>query len=368
MDPVTVSTISVDPIRELVTSLYPIHIADPKYKDLILFDVRKKYPFIMMVEIDLILIDFNKRSEQTYLYNSGPSEKINQLLSIPQPAQRTEEWYQFRNEHITASNAWKALGTQSTQNQLIFEKCQPINREKFSSLNETPMSWGHKYEPLTGMLYEERNNTKISDFGCIPHPTHPFLAASPDGIVTGTNNYGRMIEIKNVVSREITGIPKKDYYIQMQIQMEVCDLDECDFIETKFSEFDSEHEYFNDMSENVKGVIIVFIKDNDFFYKYMPFELHNTTDEQKNVWIENAMLDETLVWVKNVFWKLDIYSCILVKRQREWFQKVIPQLEQTWQTILQERSSGDYLKRAPKKRTLAVDKEKDKEKECHVIL
>jgi hypothetical protein len=42
-----------------------------------------------------------------------------------------------------------------------------------------------------------------------------------------------MLEIKNVVSREITGIPKPEYYVQMQLQMEVCDLEECDFLETK---------------------------------------------------------------------------------------------------------------------------------------
>ena len=64
------------------------------------------------------------------------------------------------------------------------------------------------------MIYEHKYSTKIQDFGCIEHQTHPFLAASPDGIVTGKNNFGRMIEIKNVVSRDINGIPKTDYYIQ----------------------------------------------------------------------------------------------------------------------------------------------------------
>ena len=30
-----------------------------------------------------------------------------------------------------------------------------------------------------------------------------------------------MLEIKNPVSREITGIPKEEYWIQMQLQMEM---------------------------------------------------------------------------------------------------------------------------------------------------
>ena len=41
-----------------------------------------------------------------------------------------------------------------------------------------------------------------------------------------------MLEVKNPVSREITGMPKKAYWAQMEIQMEVWDLNECDFLET----------------------------------------------------------------------------------------------------------------------------------------
>ena len=53
-------------------------------------------------------------------------EKIEYLRSIPQPDQRTPEWYSFRHNLITASNAYKAFESQSTKNQLIYEKCQPL--------------------------------------------------------------------------------------------------------------------------------------------------------------------------------------------------------------------------------------------------
>ena len=52
--------------------------------------------------------------------------KIQRLRELPQPVQRTPEWYQFRWNLITASNAWKAFETQSAINQLIYEKCQPL--------------------------------------------------------------------------------------------------------------------------------------------------------------------------------------------------------------------------------------------------
>jgi hypothetical protein len=110
------------------------------------------------------------------------------------------------------------------------------------------MLWGQKYEPVSVLYYEYINKTIITEFGCIPHKDYSFIAASPDGIVcdSSSNLYGRMIEIKNVVSREITGIPKMEYWIQMQLQMEVCDLNECDFLETKFLQYDTEEEYMND--------------------------------------------------------------------------------------------------------------------------
>ena len=58
--------------------------------------------------------------------NNILQEKIDYLRSIPQPEQRTPEWYSFRHNLITASNAYKAFESQSTVNQLIYEKCQPL--------------------------------------------------------------------------------------------------------------------------------------------------------------------------------------------------------------------------------------------------
>ena len=55
-----------------------------------------------------------------------------------------------------------------------------------------------------------------------------------------------MLEIKNPTSREITGIPKEDYWIQMQLQMETCNLNECDFLETVFKEYETEEEFMAD--------------------------------------------------------------------------------------------------------------------------
>ena len=65
-------------------------------------------------------------------------EQINVLKGKPQPVQRTKEWYEFRHNLITASNAYKAFESQSTKNQLIYEKCQPkieLDQDLTSDMN-----------------------------------------------------------------------------------------------------------------------------------------------------------------------------------------------------------------------------------------
>lgn len=301
--------------------------------------------------------------------------KIQGLREIPQPVQRTPEWYQFRWNLITASNAYKAFETQSSINQLIYEKCLPLKTldedTKMVNIN-TAMHWGQKYEPLSVMIYEQKYGTKVEDFGCIQHPTYKFLGASPDGIVVNkeSDRYGRMLEIKNPVSREINGIPKKEYFTQMQLQMEVCDLDECDFLETKFIEYDdylsykddtyTDDTYKNDNLYNkclskdnkIKGLIIYFhTNEGKPFYLYKPLELINSHDIEQ--WIELNVDYYTLnqkfnyTYMKTIYWKLDVVSCILVLRKREWFKNNIKQLENIWNIIETERVTG-YEHRAPK--------------------
>ena len=289
--------------------------------------------------------------------------KIEYLRSIPQPVQRTPEWYSFRHNLITASNAYKAFESQSNVNQLIYEKCQPLKTnscdDKFSMVNvNSTFHWGQKYEPLSVQIYEHIYNTKVEDFGCIQHSNYKFLGASPDGINVDqkSNLYGRMLEIKNIVNREINGIPKKEYWIQTQLQMEVCDLDECDFLETKFTEYQNFSEFCNDgqektLKDEFKGIIMYFsTKEGIPFYLYKPLELTDYIEIDN--W-EEQMIEKyeskNMLWIKNHYWKLEKLSCVLILRNKKWFQDNIIQLENVWNIILKERETG-YEHRAPNKR------------------
>ena len=218
------------------------------------------------------------------------------------------------------------------------------------------MHWGHKYEPISILWYEYVYNTEVSDFGCIPHRTIDYIAASPDGINTCSKSerYGRMLEVKNIVNRDITGIPKSEYWIQMQIQMEVCELNECDFLETRFKEYETEEE-FNDDGEtfkktkdnNHKGVILYFVKDGEALYEYPPFMC---SKEEYDIWEEEKMIEhKNITWIKTLYWKLIEISCVLVLRNKSWFIGARKVLDNIWETIQEEKKTG-YEHRAPKKR------------------
>jgi putative phage-type endonuclease len=304
-------------------------------------------------------VDFNEEPELNKI-----NKQLEYLKSKPQPAQRTASWYEFRRNLLTASNAYKAFESQSSINQLIYEKCQPIaiqNDEKSSMVNiNTPFHWGQKYEPLSVSIYEHLYKTKVDDFGCIQHDVYKFLGASPDGINVDPNSprYGRMLEIKNIVNREITGIPKKEYWIQMQLQMEVCNLDLCDFLETKFTEYENYNAYMSDSStESMTGIIMYFhTTDGRPYYVYKSIEMKDEEEIEK--WEEENMekyqsIDFKMIWIKNIYWKLEKLSCVLVERNQKWFQDNIGQLEKVWKTIEQERITG-FEHRAPNKKVKKV--------------
>jgi putative phage-type endonuclease len=300
-------------------------------------------------------------------------KKIQGLRDIPQPVQRTPEWYEFRSNLITASNAWKAFESQAAINQLIYEKCQPIKTidpdvKVINNINtNTPMHHGQKYEPLSVMFYEDKYNTKVEDFGCIQHPSYAFLGASPDGINVDqlSDRFGRMLEIKNPVSRDITGIPKKEYWVQMQLQMEVCDLDECDFLETKFVEYLDRKSYEQDTNCK-KGIIIQFYtKEGIPFYAYKPLHLEEVSEWEDETITLYESEPYQYSFTKYIYWKLEQLSCVLVLRNREWFKNNIGQLGNVWAIVEKERVSG-YEHRAPKstfKKGGAKDESKNESKD-----
>jgi putative phage-type endonuclease len=278
-------------------------------------------------------------------------KKIEELKTQYQPEQRTSEWYEFRNGLMTASNMYKILGTPSQYNSFICEKCLPVNSLQLQPdyyNTDNPRNWGQKYEKLTLQIYEMMFKTQVSEFGCIIHPKYNYIGASPDGIVTGDTlhpHYGRMIEIKNIVNREITGVPLEAYWVQMQIQMEVCDLNICNFIETRFKECDTIDEWkLIDASIKQKGVVITNILPNNIKPEYT-FIIYNIDNNEEDFIYKWDLKHTQVKW-----WYMVEFSCVVVPRNKGWFNSVLPKLTEAWNTIIREKESGEYKIRLPKKK------------------
>jgi putative phage-type endonuclease len=289
--------------------------------------------------------------------------QLNYLKNIVQAEQRSDEWYIFRRSTLTASNIYKIFQSDYSQSQLIIEKSEPIDVNKFKVTNlSSPLHWGQKYEPVSLLYYEHINNTKVSQFGCIPHAKYSYIAASPDGIICDESSelYGRMIEIKNVVSREINSIPKMEYWIQMQLQMEVCNLNECDFLETKFTEYLSEEEYLEDVSSNCyRGFIMQFYDNGEVYYEYPPFTLNAIHSNEYVSWTNAQLIKNSYKnYVSNIYWKLEVVSCILVLRNNLWFKNALPYIEIFWNNLVKERDSGEYKARLTTKQKLKREHDK----------
>ena len=313
-----------------------------------------------------------QKSEEHIQRNIGVIDFLN---TIEAPEQRTPGWYAFRNNRITASDFAIALDKNpySKREDLILTKCG-----KGRPFNPGPaILHGVKYEDVAVNIYENRNNVKINEYGCIPHPKYDFIGASPDGICSYESEnrqyIGRMLEIKCPKSRELNGQVPEYYFCQVQGQLEVCDLPECDFLECKLREYSSVDEFIADSLEigdtemasanevddirvtdvftrtngMEKGVVIeiydytlektVFRYFNKNKKPYVTIDEVREWEDKTIGWILN---DERYDYVSTCYWKLCEYSCILVHRDRDFWAKLLTGLTKLWNDILHYREVG----------------------------
>ena len=71
--------------------------------------------------------------------------------------------------------------------------------------------------------------------------------------------------------------------------MEVCELDKCDFVETRFKEYESDNAFYEDTTHEYKGVMLQFVNvqimDGFPVYSYMPLS-RELTRESIQEWID----------------------------------------------------------------------------------
>jgi len=269
--------------------------------------------------------------------NHVDSDSWQWLLTVEQMPQRTTDWYSQKINMVTASeisSLWK--GPRSRIN-LIAAKCTPPepreNRLATPRTETSPMDWGVKYEPVVKMILE-RDGSHIQDLGRIQHRTVKGLAASPDGLYVAGPLKGSLLEIKCPTSRAIqTEIPF-DYWCQMQIQMEVCGIDSCEYVEAKFREADGG-------AADAEGHISLLLHTDDDTHE-MKYVYHNNPAYQPSA-------EEPWICIETYSWACTSLRRTVIKRDRAWFEKMLPDIELFWREVADVREGRRVLEPAKRK-------------------
>lgn len=256
-------------------------------------------------------------------------KQVSFLKNLSLPDQRTPEWYEMRRKVLTASSLADALGKGhfKSRDETLYGKIveQPYEQNPITQ-------WGVKYEEVATRYYEELYNVKIHEFGLVPHPKFPIFGASPDGICddTGNDEYtGRMLEIKCPPKRKFTKTVPPHYLQQVLGQLEVCDLDECDFFQVKIEEYESWEDYVKDtfliddtfiqgrtFDNHPKGAIVTYKVGETLSYNYGPM---NLKDKELQEWIDQQPKENQY---ETKYWKVTRYETTLVKRDHQWWNEI----------------------------------------------
>jgi putative phage-type endonuclease len=243
--------------------------------------------------------------------------QLSKIQLIPVIEQRSDEWYEIRKTLITASDFAQALGKGKfgTKKQFIKKKCG--FEEDIIDMNLPPLQWGVRYEEVANMFYQYKMNVNVFEFGVIRHPTIECLGASPDGI----SELGIMLEIKCPWKRKKTETVPDQYYYQIQGQLDVCSLDECDYLECFIREYESLDDLIADETVFYKGIII----SNNSKYSYGN--------------INDLTFAQNLQYDRIYYYGIHDYYLKRIKKNPEFISNMNLELISVWNTVLHYRQN-----------------------------
>jgi putative phage-type endonuclease len=284
-----------------------------------------------------------KISQKTHASNVS-KEKLDRLLSRKQTEQRTPEWYAQMTQIISASEIGTLFASARTRAKLVMAKTQPYE-PRYQPLatpsdSMSAFDWGIRFEPVVKQIYEDKYNAIVKELGRLYHEKDSRCTASPDGLIYSSLNNektGRLIEIKCPVTREIDESVPKDYYAQIQLQLQVTGLNLCDYVEAVFSS-----KYNNLQLKEGPGLYSGYIAvirypelkgDQEFYYIYSPLNCDDS-------WIPEIKEDEEIVEITP--WRLINWSEHIVTKNEEWWNSLKPLIDRFWDDV-EKAKRGEFV-------------------------
>ena len=258
--------------------------------------------------------------------------ELQALLKLPLMKQRSDEWFEARKTRLTASDLYDAIKGGNGSIKLAKKKANIIiDNINYNSI--PALKWGTMFEPMASRCYSQQmNNINIHDFGLICDSDNNHFGASPDGI----NELGIMIEIKCPYSRKIAdGIIPDKYKMQIQGQLAVCKLNECDYIECVFKSIETEEEYLEICNTTINNGVIAEFYNSRGEYVYFYSEPNKTPKECVEYIINQQAnnCNNGLKFSKYTYWKLDEMIIQRVNFNSNTWETIIPKINIFWETV-----------------------------------
>ena len=203
--------------------------------------------------------------------------------------QGSDDWFNARVGRITASNVGAILGLSPfrTRDQVM----RSMVREWHGALSEfvgnVATEYGNMNEHLARTDYQLKTGNIVETVGF--YPFYEWAGASPDGLIDKSPEFSKIVEFKCPYSLRNGGTFKSiheqpHYYAQIQFQMLVVDVLECDFVQwqpndmmIEIVQFDED--YTMDMVKKLRA-----------FYDEFLEELHNPVHlKSRHDTVENEM-------------------------------------------------------------------------------
>lgn len=263
-------------------------------------------------------------------------KQLAELLTKPQVEQRSAEWHGMRKNRLTASDTAAAIGRGKfeTRKTLLKKKAFP---DLMPFVSSPIMKWGTMFEEIANRSYRQRNGDIIvHEFGLVPHPTVEHFGASPDGIT----ELGIMLELKCPYKRRMDGTIPEQYEIQMQGQMAVCGLSECDYVECGIDNIEDTDTYLSIIDAESKtdhGIVLEYCNNNIMSYDYSPEYL---TPAEAWKWAQERIKNEERHLVKITFWKLREYFVYRVYFEPERWENIMKEVFTFWTEVEDMRRMG----------------------------